>query len=32
MTLYRRHGFEQIGEIELPDGPSLYPMWRDARS
>jgi GNAT superfamily N-acetyltransferase len=28
MTLYRRHGFEQAGEIILPDGPSLYPMWR----
>jgi ribosomal protein S18 acetylase RimI-like enzyme len=28
MTLYRRHGFEQTGEIPLPDGPSLYPMWR----
>jgi GNAT superfamily N-acetyltransferase len=32
MTLYRRHGFEQIGEIELPDGPSLYPMWRERRA
>ena len=31
MTLYRRHGFVEIGEIPLPDGPSLYPMWRDAR-
>jgi ribosomal protein S18 acetylase RimI-like enzyme len=29
MTLYRRHGFVQTGEIELPDGPSLYPMWRE---
>ncbi len=32
MTLYRRHGFDQTGEITLPDGPSLYPMWRDPRS
>ena len=32
MTLYRRHGFEQAGEIALPDGPSLYPMWRVSRS
>lgn len=31
MTLYRRHGFEQTGELPLPDGPSLYPMWRDPR-
>ena len=29
MTLYRRHGFVQTGELPLPDGPSLYPMWRD---
>jgi GNAT superfamily N-acetyltransferase len=28
MTLYRRLGFEQTGEITLPDGPALYPMWR----
>jgi GNAT superfamily N-acetyltransferase len=32
MTLYRRHGFEQTGEIPLPDGPSLYPMWREPRA
>ena len=31
MTLYRRLGFEQTGELTLPDGPSLYPMWRDPR-
>jgi hypothetical protein len=31
MTLYRRHGFDQTGEIPLPDGPSLYPMWRAPR-
>lgn len=32
MTLYRRHGFEEIADpIELPDGPALYPMWREAR-
>ena len=29
MTLYRRHGFEEINEpIQLPDGPALFPMWR----
>jgi ribosomal protein S18 acetylase RimI-like enzyme len=27
--LYARHGFEVVGEIRLPDGPSLWPMWRD---
>ena len=30
MALYRRHGFEVTGEIRLPDGPSLWPMWREA--
>jgi GNAT superfamily N-acetyltransferase len=29
--LYARHGFEVVGEITLPAGPSLWPMWRDAR-
>jgi GNAT superfamily N-acetyltransferase len=32
MTLYRRHGFEEIDEpIQMPDGPALYPMWREPR-
>jgi ribosomal protein S18 acetylase RimI-like enzyme len=26
--LYLRNGFEVVGEIPLPDGPSLWPMWR----
>lgn len=29
MHLYLRHGFEVVGEIRLPDGPSLWPMWRE---
>jgi GNAT superfamily N-acetyltransferase len=32
LTLYRRHGFVETGSpIELPDGPSLIPMWRAPR-
>lgn len=27
--LYERHGFEVIGEIVLPDGPTMWPMWRE---
>lgn len=30
-ALYLRHGFEVTGEIRLPDGPSLWPMWRRPR-
>lgn len=29
--LYLRHGFAVTGEIRLPDGPSMWPMWRDPR-
>ena len=32
VPFYRRLGFQLTGEITLPDGPSLYPMWRDPRS
>ena len=28
---YERFGFEVTGEIRLPDGPSLVPMWRQPR-
>lgn len=27
--LYLRHGFETVGEIRLPGGPSMWPMWRE---
>lgn len=27
--LYLRHGFEQVGEIRLRGGPSMWPMWRE---
>ncbi|QYN34952.1 hypothetical protein K1T35_42510 [Pseudonocardia sp. DSM 110487] len=28
-SLYERHGFRDAGDpIQLPDGPSLWPMWR----
>lgn len=31
-TLYRRHDFDDHGDtIDLPDGPSLWPMWREPR-
>ena len=26
--LYLRHGFEVTGEIDVPDGPTLWCMWR----
>jgi GNAT superfamily N-acetyltransferase len=29
-TLYERHGFESVEELEVPDGPTLMAMWRAA--
>ena len=29
--LYLRHGFEVTEEIPLPDGPTMWPMWRSPR-
>lgn len=32
IPIYRSFGFETTGEIEIPDGPTLWPMWREARA
>ena len=29
--LYERYGFEVTMTLTLPDGPDIWPMWRDAR-
>jgi GNAT superfamily N-acetyltransferase len=26
---YQRHGFEVVGEVTFPTGPTIWPMWRD---
>ncbi len=31
LPIYQSFGFELTGEIKLPKGPTLYPMWRKAR-
>ena len=30
-ALYERHGFEMIGEVQVDDSPSAYPMIREPR-
>lgn len=32
IPIYKSFGFEVTGEINLPDGPTLWPMWRPARA
>lgn len=32
IPIYRSFGFETTGEIRIPDGPTLWPMWREARA
>jgi GNAT superfamily N-acetyltransferase len=32
IPIYASFGFEVTGEITLPDGPTLWPMWRKARA
>lgn len=29
IPFYRRHGFEVTGEVNVKNGPTLWPMWRD---
>jgi GNAT superfamily N-acetyltransferase len=31
IPFYSSHGFELTGEIVMPNGPTLYPMWREPR-
>lgn len=31
IPIYQSFGFKVTGEINLPDGPTLWPMWREAR-
>ena len=31
IAFYARHGFRVTGELVLPKGPPVWPMWRDAR-
>jgi ribosomal protein S18 acetylase RimI-like enzyme len=32
IDFYARHGFRVTGELRLPRGPTMWPMWRDPRA
>jgi ribosomal protein S18 acetylase RimI-like enzyme len=32
IPIYQSFGFQVTGEIKVPNGPTLWPMWRDARA
>jgi GNAT superfamily N-acetyltransferase len=32
IPIYKSFGFEVTGEIKIPDGPTLWPMWRNAHT
>jgi ribosomal protein S18 acetylase RimI-like enzyme len=32
LALYRRHGFEVTSKVAIPDGPTIWPMWRQPQS
>jgi ribosomal protein S18 acetylase RimI-like enzyme len=32
IDFYARHGFRVVEEVRMPDGPPVWPMWRDPRA